>query len=112
VTDAARLGALLLEMEREFGFRQSAGAQNLAEWLLARGVQYAPATIDTPTGRIQIPTLTELDEAAPPREPPRDAAFQRLWTKYAALPEYVKDDWTAAYNEIWHGGSGHPERKP
>lgn len=30
-----------------------------------------------------------------------DAAFQRLWTKYAALPEYVKDEWTAAFNEIW-----------
>lgn len=32
---------------------------------------------------------------------PDDAAFQRLWTKYAALPEYVKDEWTAAFNGIW-----------
>lgn len=31
----------------------------------------------------------------------KDAAFQRLWTKYAALPNYIKEEWTAAYNEIW-----------
>ncbi len=31
----------------------------------------------------------------------RDAAFQHLWTKYAALPNYDKAEWTMAFNEIW-----------
>lgn len=47
--------------------------------------------------------------AAPAAAPaPRDAAFQRLWTKYAALPEYDKAEWTAAFNEIWSGGPPTP----
>lgn len=38
-----------------------------------------------------------------------DAAFQRLWTKYAALPNYDKAQWTAAFNEIWETAAGRPE---
>jgi hypothetical protein len=46
-------------------------------------------------------------EGVPP-EPRSDAAFQRLWTKYAALPEYVKAEWTAAFNELWGPSDASP----
>lgn len=67
----------------------------------SRGLQPCPRC-NHPIG------VRDLRVGEPSARPPRagDSMFQRLWTKYAGRPDYVKDEWTAAFNQIWGGGRG------
>lgn len=118
------------EMDERFTKQLQQRADELAEWLLARGVQYAPrehragCAADVWVEDHYEPSGEACDcEAAPPREPPPDddeiAAWRTLeltrqrrltgqpliWLKWHVMEEVEREEWRGRFL----GARGRPE---